>query len=71
VPTSTTLATWRLLASRAQLPTGTTQPFTAAGGQLQLRLALGGAAATRPVLVATTVAAGPQSDSTTAPTTCF
>jgi prepilin-type N-terminal cleavage/methylation domain-containing protein len=70
-PTAASLATWSVLATHAQLPTGTMQPFTGAGTQLLLRLAVGGASATRPVLVATTVAAGPQSDSTTAPTTCF
>jgi hypothetical protein len=71
VPTAASLSSWSLLAHRVQLPTGTTQAFTTAGTQLQLRLAVGGASATRPVLVATTMAAGPQSDASTAPTTCF
>jgi hypothetical protein len=70
-PTAATLPSWSLLAHQVQLPSGSTQPFTTAGTQLQLRLTVGGASATRPILVATTVAAGPQSDSSTAPTTCF
>jgi hypothetical protein len=71
VPTAASLSSWSLLADRVQLPTGTTKPFTTAGTQLQLRLTVGGASATRPVLVTTTIAAGPQSDASTVPTTCF
>jgi prepilin-type N-terminal cleavage/methylation domain-containing protein len=71
VPTTTTLATWSLLATRAQVASGATQVFTGAGTQLQLRLAVGAGTAAGPVLVATTVAAGPESDTTTGPTTCF
>jgi type II secretory pathway pseudopilin PulG len=71
VPTTTSLSAWTLLASRVSVATGATQPFTGAGSQLQLRVTVGGAAATRPVLVSTTFAAGPQADTTTAPGTCF
>lgn len=71
VPTDTSLSTWTLLASRVAVATGATQPFAGGGSQLQLRVSVGGAAATRPVLVSTTFATGPQSDSTTVPTTCF
>ena len=71
VPTTTTLATWTLLATRAQVATGAAQMFTAVGTQLQLRLAIGAGAGARPVVVATTVAASPQSDTTTGPATCF
>jgi prepilin-type N-terminal cleavage/methylation domain-containing protein len=71
VPTPTSLPGWTLLANRAQVATGATQVFTGAGAQLQLRLALGAGSAANPVLVATTIAAGPESDTTTAPATCF
>jgi prepilin-type N-terminal cleavage/methylation domain-containing protein len=71
VPTATTLATWTLLAARVQVASGATQIFTAAGSQLQLRLGVGAGTAARPVLVSTTIAAGPQSDTTTGPVTCF
>jgi prepilin-type N-terminal cleavage/methylation domain-containing protein len=64
-PTAAALAGWTLLAGRVQLAPAATQAFTGAGSQLQLRIAVGS------VLVATTVAAGPQYDSTTAPVTCF
>jgi prepilin-type N-terminal cleavage/methylation domain-containing protein len=71
VPTATALAGWTLLATRVQVASGATQPFTAAGTQLVLRVAVGAGSAAHPVLVATTVAAGPESDTTTAPATCF
>ena len=71
VPTSTTLATWSLLASRAQVASGATQVFTGAGSQLQVRLGVGAGTAAGPVLISTTVAAGPESDTTTGPATCF
>jgi prepilin-type N-terminal cleavage/methylation domain-containing protein len=70
-PTATTLASWTLLATRARVATGATQVFTGAGNQLQLRLALGAGSTASSVLVSTTIAAGPESDTTTAPGTCF
>jgi hypothetical protein len=71
VPTSTTLPTWTLLATRVQIASGATQAFTGAGSQLQLRVGVGAGTAAHPVLVSTTIAAGPQSDTTTGPTACF
>lgn len=71
VPTNTALASWARLATQVSLPSGTTQPFTASGSQLQLRIGVGAGTGARPVLVSTTVATAPQSDSTTAPATCF
>lgn len=73
VPTASTLANWTLLATQVKVASGATQVFTGAGPQLQVRMGVGAgpAAAARPVLVSTTIAAGPQSDTTTGPTTCF
>jgi prepilin-type N-terminal cleavage/methylation domain-containing protein len=71
VPTTTTLTTWTLLATRVRVADGATQAFSGAGSQLQVRLAIGAGSTASSVLVATTVAAGPESDTTTAPATCF
>jgi prepilin-type N-terminal cleavage/methylation domain-containing protein len=71
VPTATTLPTWTLLATQVKAAAGATQVFTGAGTQLQLRLGVGAGTAAHPVLVSTTIAAGPQADTTTGPTTCF
>jgi hypothetical protein len=64
------LSTWRLITSGVGLPTGTAQAFTASGSQLAIALSIAAASA-KPVLIKTTILSQTQTDTGTAPTTCF
>lgn len=73
IPQPTTdadLATWTLISSGVDLPVGASQAFTASSNQLALALSIDTGEA-KPVLIKTTVLSRPQTDTGTAPTTCF
>ncbi|CAN5138831.1 hypothetical protein BH09ACT3_BH09ACT3_06750 [soil metagenome] len=64
------LAGWRLLGESIAVPAGAGQAFTGSGGQLVLAIEVGAGTA-KPTLINTTIAARPQSNTGTVPTTCF
>jgi Tfp pilus assembly protein PilV len=64
------LATWTLIAEGVELPPGASQAFNASSGQLTLAVSVTADDAA-PVLISTTIVSRPQTDTGTAPTTCF
>lgn len=64
------LATWTLVATGVGLPTGTAQAFTGTASQLSLAVSVDAGEA-KPVLISTTIVSRPQTDTGTAPTSCF
>lgn len=68
--TVTDLTTWTLIAEGVGLPSGVPQAFSASSGQLALAVSVAAGDAA-PVLISTTIVSRPQTDTETAPTTCF
>lgn len=64
------LSTWVLIATGVGLPTGTAQAFTGTSSQLSLAVSVSTGDAS-PVLISTTIVSRPQTDTGTAPTSCF
>ena len=64
------LATWTLVATGVGLPSGTAQAFTGTSSQLSLAVSVNAGDA-KPVLISTTIVSRPQTDTGTAPTSCF
>lgn len=64
------LSGWTLVTKGANLPSSVAQAFTASSGQLTLSLSMSGGTS-KPVLISTTFVSRPQTDTGTAPTTCF
>lgn len=70
-PTVTSdLSTWTLIATGVGLPTGTAQAFTGTASQLSLAVSVD-TGDSKPVLISTTIVSRPQTDTGTAPTSCF
>lgn len=64
------LTSWTLISRGVNLPAGVTQAFTGSSGQLTLAVSVDPGDADS-VLISTTIVSRPQTDTGTAPTTCF